>query len=128
MLLRARATPSGSQLSALSDREHTVLVLMAEGLTNRAIADRMAISVRTVESHVNSVFTKLGLASDDVEHRRVMAVLEYLRVRTPAARSDYSPLGAQPGAARSVVAERAARDTSERVPRGSRNNRRSFPR
>ncbi len=81
MLMRARSVPSAGPLAALSDREHAVLALIAEGLTNRGIANRMQVSIRTVESHVNAVFTKLGLAPDDLEHRRVVAVLAYLGLR-----------------------------------------------
>jgi DNA-binding NarL/FixJ family response regulator len=85
MLLRARTNPSSSKLRDLSDRERTVLALMAEGLTNRGIAERMTVGVRTVESHVQAVFAKLSLKPDDLEHRRVAAVLEYLRARADGA-------------------------------------------
>lgn len=85
MLLKSRTYPSDSRLVELTDRERTVLALMAEGLTNRAIAERMTVGVRTVESHVQAVFAKLALKPDDLEHRRVMAVLEYLRARESAA-------------------------------------------
>jgi DNA-binding NarL/FixJ family response regulator len=70
---------SDHELGTLTDRERTVLALMAEGLANRGIAERMSVSVRTVEGHVASVFGKLGLKDDDSENRRVMAVLEYLK-------------------------------------------------
>ncbi|OLT11344.1 DNA-binding response regulator [Pseudonocardia sp. CNS-139] len=65
-------------LRALSDRERAVLGLMAEGRTNQAIADRLAIAERTVEKHCTSIFAKLGLAADPDDHRRVLAVLRYL--------------------------------------------------
>ncbi len=84
LLMRTRLNPPGSRLTGLTERERTVLALMAQGLTNRGIAERMTVGVRTVESHVASVFAKLALKSDDAEHRRVMAVLEYLRLRTEA--------------------------------------------
>jgi DNA-binding NarL/FixJ family response regulator len=69
------ATPLG----ALTDREREVLALMAEGLSNGAIGDRLHVGVRTVETYVNGVFTKLRLYPDAEEHRRVKAVLAYLR-------------------------------------------------
>jgi DNA-binding NarL/FixJ family response regulator len=56
-----------------------VLALMAEGLSNGAIGERLHVGVRTVETYVNEVFTKLALYPDADEHRRVKAVLAYLR-------------------------------------------------
>jgi DNA-binding NarL/FixJ family response regulator len=80
LLLRSRAgEPEHDELGTLTDREGTVLALMAEGLTNRGIAVRTNVSVRTIEGHVASVLDKLGLKEDASENRRVMAVLEYLR-------------------------------------------------
>lgn len=52
---------------------------MAEGRSNEAIAQRLVIGGKTVETHVRNIFTKLGLAADLLDHRRVMAVLAYLR-------------------------------------------------
>jgi DNA-binding NarL/FixJ family response regulator len=66
-------------LDALTDRERKVLALMAEGRTNRAIAGELFISERGVERHVTSIFTKLDLAPTEEDHRRVLAVLTYLR-------------------------------------------------
>jgi DNA-binding NarL/FixJ family response regulator len=71
-----------SPLHALSEREQEVLSLMAEGLTNPAIAQRLTVGLRTIETHVNRVFTKLGLLNEGPEHRRVTAVLAYLRDTT----------------------------------------------
>jgi DNA-binding NarL/FixJ family response regulator len=68
-------------LSALSEREREVLALVAEGLSNRAIADRLVITEGAVQKHVRSVFAKLGLAPGDEAHRRVLAVLTYLSQR-----------------------------------------------
>jgi DNA-binding NarL/FixJ family response regulator len=66
-------------LDALTDREREVLGLMAEGRTNRAIAGELYISERAVERHVTSIFSKLELAPTGEDHRRVLAVLTYLR-------------------------------------------------
>jgi DNA-binding NarL/FixJ family response regulator len=65
-------------LGALSDREREVLSLMAEGLTNNAIARRLVLTERTVEGHVRSVLTKLNLPAGEDAHRRVLAVIAYL--------------------------------------------------
>jgi len=66
-------------LSELTDREREVLALMAEGYSNRAIAETIFVSERAVERHVTSIFSKLGLEATGQEHRRVLAVLRYLR-------------------------------------------------
>jgi DNA-binding NarL/FixJ family response regulator len=68
-------------LDRLSAREREVLSLMAEGLTNAGIAARLVLTERTVESHTRAVFMKLDLQGDGDGHRRVQAVLSYLRVR-----------------------------------------------
>jgi DNA-binding NarL/FixJ family response regulator len=66
-------------LGALTDREREVLSLMAEGLTNNAIARRLTLTERTVEGHVRSVLTKLDLPAGEDGHRRVLAVITCLR-------------------------------------------------
>lgn len=68
-------------LDVLTSRELDVLTLMAEGLSNPAVATRLVISVRTVETHVNSVFLKLDLPPTTEENRRVRAVVTYLAHR-----------------------------------------------
>jgi DNA-binding NarL/FixJ family response regulator len=66
-------------LDALTAREREVLGLMAEGRSNRAIATRLVIGDKTVETHVASIFSKLGLEEASDDHRRVLAVLTWLR-------------------------------------------------
>jgi DNA-binding NarL/FixJ family response regulator len=66
-------------LAELTQREREVLSLVAEGLSNRAIASRLFVTERTVEAHVKQVFLKLRLAVDPDSHRRVLAVLACLR-------------------------------------------------
>jgi DNA-binding NarL/FixJ family response regulator len=66
-------------LAALTDREREVLSLMAEGLTNNAIARRLTLTERTVEGHVRSVLAKLDLPAGEDGHRRVLAVIACLR-------------------------------------------------
>jgi DNA-binding NarL/FixJ family response regulator len=70
---------SDDPLADLSPREREVLELMAEGRSNQAICDRLFITQRAVEKHVTSIFNKLRLPADAADHRRVLAVLTYLR-------------------------------------------------
>src|SRR5262249_54852960 len=71
-------------IDQLTDREREVLALVAEGLTNRAIAERLVVTPKTVETHVGRIFLKLGLRELDREDHRVAAVLAYLRAAQPA--------------------------------------------
>ena len=73
---RARQT---GPLDHLSDREKEVLALMAEGRSNQAISEQMFLSEKTVEGHVRNIFTKLDLQPAPDDHRRVLAVLTFLR-------------------------------------------------
>ena len=66
-------------LDTLTDRERQILSLMAQGYSNDAICNQLVISRRTVESHVSSVFAKLGIAESPDSSRRVLAVLAYLQ-------------------------------------------------
>jgi len=70
-------------LGMLTDREREVLSLMAEGLTNNGIARRLVLTERTVEGHVRDVLMKLDLPESDDAHRRVLAVIAYLRSAEP---------------------------------------------
>ena len=70
---------AGSPLDALSPRELEVLGLMAEGRSNAAIATRLVLTVGAVEKHVANILTKLRLPPSSEDHRRVLAVLAYLR-------------------------------------------------
>jgi DNA-binding NarL/FixJ family response regulator len=69
----------GDPLDALTPRERNVLALMAEGRSNHAIATEFVITDRAVEKHVTSIFAKLNLPATADDHRRVLAVLAYLR-------------------------------------------------
>jgi DNA-binding NarL/FixJ family response regulator len=68
----------GDRLEALTPREGEVLGLMAEGMSNAAVARRLVVTDGAVEKHISNIFLKLGLEHTDSNHRRVMAVLAYL--------------------------------------------------
>lgn len=76
VMSRSRAL---SGLDSLTPRERDVLALVAEGRSNGAIAKAIFVSDGAVEKHITSIFTKLGLVPNQVEHRRVMAVLAFLQ-------------------------------------------------
>jgi DNA-binding NarL/FixJ family response regulator len=75
LLARRRRGP----FDGLTPREREVLGLMAEGRSNTGIARHLVVSDGAVEKHISSIFAKLGLATSDTEHRRVLAVLQYLQ-------------------------------------------------
>jgi DNA-binding NarL/FixJ family response regulator len=77
--LLGRRRDERTPLDDLTERERTVLAEMAEGRSNAAIAKRMFLSDRAVERHVTAIFAKLGLDATPQSHRRVLAVLAYLR-------------------------------------------------
>jgi DNA-binding NarL/FixJ family response regulator len=76
MVARPRA---GSPVNDLTPREREVLALMAEGRSNSAIAARLVVTVGAIENHVTAIFDKLGLRPEPEDHRRVLAVLKYLK-------------------------------------------------
>jgi DNA-binding CsgD family transcriptional regulator len=75
------AARPGSSLAALTAREREVLALMAEGRSNQAISERLFVNRKSTESHIRSIFTKLGLEPAPDENRRVLAVLTYLKAQ-----------------------------------------------
>jgi DNA-binding NarL/FixJ family response regulator len=66
-------------LAGITPREHDVLALMAEGRSNRAIADRLVITERAVQKHITGIFQRLEIGESEDDHRRVLAVLAFLR-------------------------------------------------
>lgn len=73
------ASRHSDALEALTPREREVLAMMAEGRSNSAIAKALVVSDRAIEKHVANIFTKLNLPPSGTDHRRVLAVLTYLR-------------------------------------------------
>lgn len=80
-LLVARMVAGAATLEVLSERERDVLSLMAEGLSDRGIAERLTVSLQTVYTHVQHVFAKLDLPATSSDNRRVRAVVTYLATR-----------------------------------------------
>lgn len=78
-LLASRSRQSDSPLAALTPRETDVLREMAQGKTNAAVADSLSVSESAVEKYANAIFSKLGLSEEPLVHRRVAAVLTFLR-------------------------------------------------
>jgi DNA-binding NarL/FixJ family response regulator len=79
-LMRGREAGGGEpMLAQLTPREREVLELMAEGRTNAAIARQLVVTLGAVEKHVTNIFNKLDLTASDDDHRRVLAVLAFLR-------------------------------------------------
>ena len=81
-LVRARDARGDSALEALTPRERETLAYMAEGFSNAGIARAMVVTLGAVEKHISSIFAKLDLPDTDDDHRRVLAVLTYLRATT----------------------------------------------
>lgn len=79
LLVARRASLAESPVSGLTPRELDVLREMAQGKTNRAVAESLVLSESAVEKHVNAIFSKLGIANEAQLHRRVAAVLTFLR-------------------------------------------------
>lgn len=78
-VVAALLRPAAGHVAHLSDREREVLALVAEGHSNTSISDRLVIAERTVETHMRSIFQKLRIPDSPDRHRRILAVLSYLR-------------------------------------------------
>jgi DNA-binding NarL/FixJ family response regulator len=82
--LVARLVAGADPLSALSPRQREVLALAAEGHSNQAIADRLVVTVKTVNQYLSRIYTTLGMSPGDETNARVKAVLAFLTGQTPA--------------------------------------------
>jgi DNA-binding NarL/FixJ family response regulator len=71
--------PAHGPLDELTDREREVLALLAEGHSNNPIGEKLYLSRKTIETHISQIFMKLGLRESPEHHRRVLAVLTFLR-------------------------------------------------
>jgi DNA-binding NarL/FixJ family response regulator len=80
-LVQSRDSDGDGELAALSPREREVLSLMAEGRTNAAIAESLVVTQGAVEKHISNIFAKLDLPVTEEDHRRVLAVLTFLRAQ-----------------------------------------------
>ena len=78
-LVRTQPGGGAGALEALTPREQEVLQLMAEGRTNAGVARAMVVTLGAVEKHISNIFSKLDLPATDEDHRRVLAVLAFLR-------------------------------------------------
>jgi DNA-binding NarL/FixJ family response regulator len=85
-MFSSAATSGRPAVDALTARESEVLELMAQGLSNAGIGDRLHVTPKTIEVHIGSIFGKLGLLPDTVGNRRVQAVLTWLHARSSGAR------------------------------------------
>ena len=83
VLVEGRARAARSPLAGLTPRERDVLAEMAAGKSNKAIAESLVLTKRAVEKHVNSIFTKLGLAESEDVSKRVKATLMFLADASP---------------------------------------------
>lgn len=92
-LVAERARRERSRLGSLTDREREVLVHIASGESNAAIAESLVLTKRAVEKHVNAIFSKLGLADDAAVSRRVVAALMLLADEGPARDGPLHPIG-----------------------------------
>ena len=76
--LLAHGSQADDPINSLTPRERQVIELIAEGRSNKGIGERLVITERAVQKHVTSIFSKLGLAHSDDDHRRILAVLAYV--------------------------------------------------
>jgi DNA-binding NarL/FixJ family response regulator len=87
------ASRHAAGLAGLTAREREVLVLMAEGRSNNAIAENLVVTERAVEKHIGNIFIKLGLPRSSDDHRRVLAVLRYLKSNSADHDDTTGPVG-----------------------------------